>query len=61
MDQFIKDPDSFEWPIEDPLMCVCLAFMRASASWIVKKINQEYGDDGEDDDRDDWWKGEESE
>ena len=23
----MEDPDSFAWPLEDPLMCVALAFM----------------------------------
>jgi hypothetical protein len=59
MNQLLKDPDSFEWPIDDPLLCVTLAFMRSSSNWITKKINEEYGDG--DDDEDDWWKGEESE
>jgi len=25
VNQFLKDPDSFEWPIEDPLLCVSVA------------------------------------
>jgi hypothetical protein len=35
-----------------------------AAGWIVKKINQEYGDDDDDDEdeyQDSWWKSEESE
>lgn len=63
MNQLLKDPDSFEWP-DDPLLCVALAFMRSSASWITRKINEEYGVDGEDDEDDDqadWWKADETE
>jgi hypothetical protein len=67
MNQLLKGPDSFEWPIDDPLLCVTLAFMRSSASWMTKKINEEYGeeetDDGDDDEDDqgDWWKADETE
>jgi hypothetical protein len=64
MNQLLKDPDAFEWPIDDPLLCVTLAFMRSSSSWMTKKINEEYGEEGkddEDDDKADWWKGEKSE
>jgi len=57
VNRYIKNPDSFEWPIEDPLMCVSIAFMRACATWLTKKIDQEYGgEDEEDDDQGDWWK-----
>jgi hypothetical protein len=61
MDRYLKDPDSFEWPLEDPLLCVLIAYMRMCASWMIKKINLEYGDDDEDDDQADWWRGEEAE
>jgi len=57
VNQFLKDPDSFEWPIEDPLLCVSVAFMRACASWLISKINREYDDD--EDEPADWWKADE--
>ena len=53
VNQFLKDPDSFEWPIEDPLLCVSVAFMRACATWLISKINREYDDE---DEPADWWK-----
>jgi hypothetical protein len=61
MDRYFNDPDSFEWPVEDPLLCVLVAFMRAHADWLTKKINQEYGEDEEEDEPANWWKAEESE
>jgi hypothetical protein len=53
VNQFLEDPDSFEWPIEDPLLCVSVAFMRACASWLISKINRKYDDE---DEPADWWK-----
>jgi hypothetical protein len=49
-DQYFEDPDLFQWPVEDPLLCVLIAFLRAHASCLTKKINQEYGEAGEDED-----------
>ena len=52
-----KDPGSFKWPIEDPFLCVAIAFMRECMEWWLNKINEEYGADEEgSDDRADWWK-----
>jgi hypothetical protein len=57
MDRYLKDPPSFEWPIDDTLLCVSIAYMRACANWVTKKINQEYGDeDGDGEDPANWWK-----
>jgi hypothetical protein len=56
-DQYFEDPDSFQWPVQDPLLCVLIAFLRAHASWLTKKINQEYGENDEDEGEPaDWWK-----
>ena len=43
-----KDPGSFKWPIEDPLLCVAIAFLWECMSWWIKKVSQEYGDGDED-------------
>jgi hypothetical protein len=53
-----EDPDSFKWPVRDPLLCVAIAFMRSCLNWWIKKVCQEYGADDEldDDDQADWWK-----
>jgi hypothetical protein len=60
MNRLLKDPEAFEWPIDDPLLCVALAFMRSSSSWITRKINEEYGEEGDgeedDDNQADYWK-----
>jgi len=40
-----KDPDSFEWPIEEPLLCVAIAFMRECMEWWLNKINEEDSED----------------
>jgi hypothetical protein len=56
MQRYMADPGSFEWQIEDPLLCVAIAFMRSTTIWWAKKINEEYGDD---DEPADWWKMEE--
>jgi hypothetical protein len=56
MHRYMEDPDSFEWPIEDPPLCVAIAFMRSTTIWWARKINEEYGDD---DEPADWWKVEE--
>jgi hypothetical protein len=57
-----KDPGSFEWPIEDPLLCVSIAFMRECMEWWLNKLNEEDGDeDSEDDDQADSWKEDEAE
>jgi len=61
MQRYMADPDSFEWPIEDPLLCVAIAFMRSVTNWWAKKVNEEYGEDKEDDEPADWWKAEEAE
>jgi hypothetical protein len=57
-----KDPGSFEWPIEDPLLCVAIAFIRESMDWWLNKINEEDSDeDSSDDDQADDWKADEPE
>jgi hypothetical protein len=54
--QLIDTPESFTWPIEDPLLCVLIAFMREHAFRWALKVCEKYslGDDpGEPADR---WK-----
>jgi hypothetical protein len=36
----LEDPDSFDWPLEDPLMCVALAFMLKHACRCAKKEHE---------------------
>jgi hypothetical protein len=53
---FAKDPDSFEWPIKNPLLCLLIGVMWKHAEHWTEKVIQEYG---EDDEPADWWKEEE--
>jgi hypothetical protein len=51
-----KDPGAFKWPIEDPLLCVAIAFMWECMNWWINKVNEEYSDD----DQADSWKSDEA-
>ncbi len=39
-ERLMEDPDSFAWPVEDPLLCVALAFMLKHASRCGKKVHE---------------------
>lgn len=41
-ERLMKDPDSFTWPVEDPLLCVALAFMLKHASRCAEKVHEKY-------------------
>jgi hypothetical protein len=54
--RLMEDPDSFTWPLEDPLMCVALAFMLKQAYRCAHNLQEKHAlGDGEDE-RADWWK-----
>jgi hypothetical protein len=40
--QLIDTPESFTWPIEDPLLCVLIAFMREHAFRWALKVCEKY-------------------
>jgi hypothetical protein len=40
--QLIDTPKSFTWPIEDPLLCVLIAFMREHAFRWALKVCEKY-------------------
>jgi hypothetical protein len=40
--QLIDTPESFTWPIEDPLLCVLIAFMREHAFRWAHKVCVKY-------------------
>ena len=42
-ERLIEDPDSFTWPLEDPLMCVALAFLLKHAYRCAHKVHEKYG------------------
>jgi hypothetical protein len=54
--RMMEDPDLFEWPIQNPLLCVVLAFMRKTTQRWVEKMDKKRGVDKEE--PADWWKGE---
>jgi hypothetical protein len=55
--RMMEDPDSFEWPVENPLLCVLIAFMRKTTQRWVEKMDKKHGVDKNE--PADWWKGEE--
>jgi hypothetical protein len=57
--RLMKDPDSFNWPLKDPLLCVAIAFTRKAINRWTDKAYEKYGltDDEKDQaDEADWWK-----
>jgi hypothetical protein len=57
MDHRMRDPDSFTWPSEDPLLCVLIGFAWAYALRWTDKVHEKHGLDGEEEnDAADWWK-----
>jgi hypothetical protein len=43
--RMMEDPDSFEWPVENPLLCVLIAFMRKTTQRWVEKMDKKHGVD----------------
>jgi hypothetical protein len=56
-ERLMRDPDSFTWPLEDPLLCVALAFMLKHACRCAEKVyeKQDLGNDPQNNSAD-WWK-----
>jgi hypothetical protein len=52
----IDAPDPFEWPLEDPLRCVIIAFMRKLAYRCASKVHEKPHITDDEDDPADWWK-----
>ena len=55
-ERLMEDPDSFAWPLEDPLMCVALGFMLKHACRCAEKVHEKYdlGNDKQNEAAD-WW------
>lgn len=53
----MEDPDLFEWPLEDPLLCVAIAFIRKCADRWTDKVRERLSLTDDDDEPTDWWKG----
>ena len=56
-ERLMKDPDSFTWPLEDPLLCVALGFMLKHAFRCAEKVHEkhDFGNDKQNEAAD-WWK-----
>ena len=52
----MEDPDSFVWPLEDPLLCVALGFMLKHACRCAEKVHEKHdlGNDKQNEAAD-WW------
>jgi len=56
-ERLMEDPDSFAWPLEDPLLCVALALMLKHAFRCAEKVHEkhDFGNDKQNEAAD-WWK-----
>jgi hypothetical protein len=54
--QLIDTPELFTWPIEDPLLCVLIAFMREHAFRWALKMCEKYSLGDHVPEPADWWK-----
>jgi hypothetical protein len=52
----IEDPASFEWPVQDPLLCVLIAYLQKATQRWARKVHEKYLLGDEEDDPADWWK-----
>ena len=41
-ERLMQDPDSFAWPLQDPLLCVALAFMLKHACRCAEKVYEKH-------------------
>src|ERR1700692_920279 len=56
-ERLLEDPDSFAWPLEDPLLCVALAFMLKHPCRCAEKVHEKHGfDNDKQNEAVDWWK-----
>jgi hypothetical protein len=54
--RLMQHPESFDWPLEDPILCVALAFMRKLTDRWADKVHEKFGLTEEELDPADWWK-----
>jgi len=52
----MQHPDAFEWPLQDPILCVAIAFMRKLTDRWVNKVHEKFGHTYDEFDPADWWK-----
>jgi hypothetical protein len=55
-ERLLKDPDSFTWPLDDPLLCVALAFMLKHAYRCAHNLHEKHALGVPQDEPADWWK-----
>ena len=54
--RLMQHPDAFEWPLQDPILCVAIAFMRKLTDRWVDKVHEKFGHTYDEFDPADWWK-----
>jgi hypothetical protein len=52
--RLMQDPDSFNWPLEDPLRCVAIAFTRKLTDRVTDKAREKRGLTDDEQDEADW-------
>ena len=56
VNRLMRDPSAFDWPLEDPILCVTIAFMRKLTDRWTDKVHEQLGLTNEQFDPADWWK-----
>jgi hypothetical protein len=56
VNRLMRNPASFDWPLEDPILCVTIAFMRKLTNRWTAKVHEKLGLTDEEFDPADWWK-----
>lgn len=56
VNRLMRDPATFDWPLEDPILCVTIAFMRKLTNRWTDKVHERLGLTEEQFDPADWWK-----
>ena len=56
VNRLMRDPATFDWPLEDPILCVTIAFMRKLTNRWTDKVHERLGLKEEQFDPADWWK-----
>lgn len=57
VNRLMRNPVAFDWPLEDPILCVTIAFMRKLTHRWTDKVHEKLGLTDDEFDPADWWKG----
>jgi hypothetical protein len=60
VNRLMRNPAAFDWPLEDPILCVTIAFMRKLTNRWTDKVHEKLGLTDDEFDPADWWKSAES-